>query len=147
MVGACHPVDLPDIGVMPNRFGLLWPIAYALWLAPLVFLLVGGIRGGSRRDRLAGSVAMTVAILVPTVATVMTYDAVGVAWQGRYELPLLVGIVMLAGEVLDRGSDLPRPLVWTVVAIVAVTSYLCLLCLGLGKHVVPTTTAGRGSPC
>jgi hypothetical protein len=119
------------VGVMPNRFGLLWPIVYALWLAPLVLLLARAIRAGSRRERLAGSVAMAVAILVPTAATVMTYDAVGVAWQGRYELPLLVGIVMLAGLVLDGGADVSRRLVWVVVVTLAVTSDLCLLCLGL----------------
>lgn len=119
------------VGVMPNRFGLLWPIVYALWLAPLVLLLARAIRAGSRRERLAGSVALTVAILVPAAATAMTYQAVGVAWQGRYELPLLVGIVLLAGLVLDGGTDVPQGWLWVVVGIVAVTSYLCLLCLGL----------------
>lgn len=131
MVGHVILWIFQTLGVMPNRFGLLWPIAYAMWLAPLVLLLAGGIRGGNRRERLAGSVAMTIAVLIPTVATVMTYDAVGVAWQGRYELPLLVGLAMLAGEILDRGTDVPGPLAWAVVAVVAVTSYLCLLCLGL----------------
>ena len=119
------------VGVLPNRFDLLWPILYALWLAPLVLLLARAIRAGSRRERLAGSVAMTVAILVPVAATVVTYAAVGVGWQGRYELPLLVGIVMLAGQVLDRGSDVSRRLVWVVVVVLAATSYLSLLCLGL----------------
>jgi hypothetical protein len=131
MVGHVILWIFQTVGVMPNRFGLLWPIVYALWLAPLGFLLARAIRRANRKDRLAGSVAMAVAVLIPTVATVMTYDAVGVAWQGRYELPLLVGIVMLAGEVLDRGAGVASPLVWALVALVAVTSYLCLLCLGL----------------
>jgi hypothetical protein len=67
----------------------------------------------------------------------MTYQAVGVAWQGRYELPLLVGIVMLGGWVLDQRTDVSRAMAWMVVGIVGVTSYLCLLCLGLREAAGP----------
>lgn len=119
------------IGVMPNRFGILWPVVYALWLAPLGLILVRAARAGARRERLAGSIAVTIAILVPTLATLLTYETLGVAWQGRYELPLLVGIVMMAGEALDRGAEVPRLLAGPTVILLAVTAYLCLLCLGL----------------
>ena len=39
------------IGVMPNRFGLMWPVVYALGLVPVVLVLVLGVRAGDRRDR------------------------------------------------------------------------------------------------
>lgn len=120
------------IGVMPNRFGLMWPVVYAVGLVPVVMVLVLGVRAGARRDRLAMGVAATVAVLVPVAATAATYSLVGVAWQGRYELPLLVGILMVAGEALDRSGRPVRPPLLVVVAAAAVTTHvLCLLCLGL----------------
>lgn len=126
------------IGVMPNRFGLLWPVVYALGLIPITLLLILGFRSGARRDRWAFALAAGVAVLVPAAATVATYDLVGVAWQGRYELPLLVGIVMIAGDLLDRRGDSVRlPVMIAISILVVVTHLLCLLCLGLREAVGP----------
>ncbi|UUZ59728.1 hypothetical protein [Nocardioides sp. B-3] len=119
------------IGVMPNRFDILWPGVYALWLVPLVLLLGRGALTSSKRERIAGAVALGISILIPVVATWTTYDSLGVAWQGRYELPLLVGIVMMAGEALERGADAPRLLLRALLILLATTTYLCLLCVGL----------------
>lgn len=119
------------IGVMPNRFGLLWLAIYPLWLAPLAFVLLRAGRAATGRERAAGSAALAIAVLVPAVATVTTYETLGVSWQGRYELPLLVGIVMLGGAVLDRGAEIRRSLRVPLIVLLALTQYMCVLCLGL----------------
>lgn len=119
------------VGVMPNRFGLLWLVIYPMWLAPLAFVLLRAGRAATGRERAAGSVALAIAVLVPAVATVTTYETLGVSWQGRYELPLLVGIVMLAGAVLDRGPEVRHSFKVPLVVLLAVTQFMCVLCLGL----------------
>ena len=120
------------IGVMPNRFDILWPEVYALWLLPIVLLIVLGWRAASGRARAAIGLAMAASVAIPTAATVLTYEAMGVGWQGRYGLPLLFGVVILVGEVLDARRPVLSArrfrvgLMW-----LAATQYLCLLCLGL----------------
>lgn len=125
------------IGVMPNRFDMLWPVVYALWLVPLVLLLGRGGMVGIKRERFAGAVALGISVLIPVVATWATYEALGVAWQGRYELPLLVGILMAAGEAMDRAAVALRRLFWPIVCLVASTTYACVLCLGLREAAGP----------
>lgn len=121
------------IGVMPNRFGLLWLVIYALWLLPLAVLLARAARVSTVRERNAGLVALALALLVPAVATATTYQAIGVGWQGRYGLPLLVGIPMLGGAILDRGLGLARgpDLRVPIIGLLAATQFLSVLCLGL----------------
>ena len=55
------------------------------------------------------SAKATAGLALPFASTVSSYDSVGAAWQGRYGLPLAMGIVLLAAYALDRsGRDL-RP--------------------------------------
>jgi len=123
---------LQTVGVMPNRFGLLWPVIYLFWLAPLAAFLVWGLRRGQRRLVIASLTALALSIAVPTVLTALTYDNLGYAWQGRYGLPLLVGVVLVAAECADRSGATLRPVVLAGgVALLAVADLLSLLCVGL----------------
>lgn len=123
---------LQTIGVMPYRFGILWPVVYVLWLLPLVVLVVSGFKAADGRARASMGVAVAASVAVPAAATVLTYEVMGFGWQGRYGLPLLFGIVLVAGEVLDDREisldvrGLAAGFMW-----LATTQYLCLLCLGL----------------
>jgi hypothetical protein len=72
---------------------------------------VTALRAGDSRLRFGLSGVVVVALVIPVVTTLRTYDSLGgVAWQGRYELPLLVGLVVLAAYTLDRvDRRLPGP--------------------------------------
>lgn len=120
------------IGVMPNRFGVLWPLIYALWAVPLLILIMAGIRVGASRHRRALVVVAVVSIVVPTIATLLTFDSMGVAWQGRYGLPLLFGMVLVAGEALDDADVALRATPRVIgTALIATAQFLSLLCFGL----------------
>ncbi len=50
------------------------------------------------------------ALAFPYLTTVQSLDKFGAAWQGRYGLPVAMGMVLLAAYVLDRRRyDLPGP--------------------------------------
>lgn len=119
------------VGVMPYRFGVLWPEVYPLWLLPLLALVALAWMSAGGRARAALGLAIAASVAVPTVATVLTYDTMGVAWQGRYGLPLLFGIVLMSGEVLDdRSVSLGTRRFSLGLTLLATTQYLFLLCLG-----------------
>jgi hypothetical protein len=129
---------LQTVGTMPYRFGILWPFLYLFWLVPLGILLVLGLRRADRRHRTAIVTVVALSVIVPTVLTVMTYDELGIAWQGRYGLPLLIGAVLVAGEALDRAvPPLRRGVLVGLLVTLAVTQYLCVLCIGLRESAGP----------
>jgi len=129
---------LQTVGTMPYRFGILWPVLYLLWLVPLGTFLVLGFRRADGRHRAAILTVVALSVLVPTVLTVMTYAELGIAWQGRYGLPLLVGALLVAGEALERAAPaLRRGALGTVAVVLAVTHYLCVLCIGLRESAGP----------
>ncbi len=45
---------------------------------------------------------MAVSAGLPLVLTVLTWDNLGLAWQGRYGLPYAMGVFLIAGQALDR---------------------------------------------
>lgn len=99
---------LQSIGAFPLRNEPAPVIVYVLWLVPFVALLVAGIRRGSIRMRLAGLVLLVIWVAVPAALTYLSYGSEGLAWQGRYALPLAIGFPALAGLALDRGGSHPR---------------------------------------
>jgi hypothetical protein len=84
----------------------------------LVYLLCGGVlaaiswsalRRAGRRVRTAMLVVAGLSLAGPLAVTLWTYRDVGVIWQGRYGMPLSVGILVLGGLALDRsGAVLTR---------------------------------------
>lgn len=101
---------LQTIAAFPLRADAAPVIVYLLWLVPFVFLLVSGVRRASRRLRLAALVLLAVWVAVPVALTVLSYASEGLAWQGRYALPLAVGFPALAGLALSRRAPSPRNL-------------------------------------
>lgn len=71
-------------------------------LVPLVLVLAWA-RG---RDRLAQLAAVAAALAVPVAASTALYPEAGNVWQGRYNMPVSVGMVILAGILLDSVSGL-----------------------------------------
>jgi len=69
---------------------------YLLFLLVLAVALWLGWRDGSRRNRVATAVACVLGLLVPAVLVAATLSTWGGNWQGRYALPFLVGVPLLA---------------------------------------------------
>ena len=92
---------LQAVGAFPMRDQPAPTAVYALWLLPLLGLAVAGWRRGDARHRAATGVLVTGVVAVPVLLTMLTFQQLGTAWQGRYALPLYVGIALLAGRSLS----------------------------------------------
>jgi Predicted membrane protein (DUF2142) len=93
---------LQSIAAFPLRNEHAPIIVYTIWLVPMMVALGLAVLKGRRRDRVATGLLVVLAFAVPTVLTVVSYRYVGFAWQGRYGLPLTVGLFLIAGWVLDQ---------------------------------------------
>ncbi|HEY3527628.1 MAG TPA: DUF2142 domain-containing protein [Nocardioides sp.] len=77
------------------------------WIYPLSFFVIGLLvwaawrRGAERRTRRAVLGIAMVTLLVPVVLSVLYMPSAGAVWQGRYELPFVIGFLPLCGLVLD----------------------------------------------
>jgi hypothetical protein len=65
-------------------------------------LVVGALLVGSRRERLALGGLLVAVVVVPIAADVIGAHRYGFGWQGRYTVPIAVGVPILAGLVLAR---------------------------------------------
>jgi hypothetical protein len=103
-VESLQPVvwTLQIIGAFPFRGSPAPMGVYVLYLLAVVPFLVAGVRRTAGRERVAvlGAVALT--ILLPIGLTLATAASQGPIWQGRYQLPLVVGILLMCGLALDR---------------------------------------------
>ena len=102
------------IGAFPLRNEPAPIPVYVIWGVVLIAVLVALFRAGRHRERLAAAVALFLLVAVPTVLTVMSYRTESLAWQGRYSLPLWLGLTSLAGLARDRrraGVPLPHALI------------------------------------
>jgi hypothetical protein len=98
MVGLFGWLDTPS----PALTHLLWSAG----VGALVFL---GLAGVARLPRAALMGAILLTIAVPIAAEVPGANTYGFAWQGRYTLPLAVGVPILAGVAAGAGATLgPR---------------------------------------
>ncbi len=98
---------------------------WALWATALAALLSAGIYL-SRRGRRALPFLCLVIIVLPLIFESPTIDRYGIWWQGRYWLPLLMGVPLMAVSELRKGKDVRR---WaddltTVVAVLVLGSIL-----------------------
>jgi hypothetical protein len=107
---------LQSIAAFPLRNEPAPAVVYVTAGLVLLALLVAGFRQADRRGRLVLLVAFGLALFLPIVLTVATYDAAGVIWQGRYGWPISMGVVLLAGALLDRRPPAHR---WTGPALFA----------------------------
>ena len=90
--------------------------ALRTWVVAGLVLVVGGIVLGRTRARIGVIVLTAGALGFPIVSQLLSR---GTGWQGRYGLPLAVGIPIVAGWAVDRSGKLPAR-VATVVAVVVV---------------------------
>jgi hypothetical protein len=96
------------IGAFPHRNNPAPALIYVTALTVLITIGVMAVRCATRRERWAISIAVGAAYAIPLGITVATIEKFGTAWQGRYALPLLLGVGILCGVVLDRRVSRPR---------------------------------------
>ncbi len=92
---------------MPNEPA---PVAvYVLWLVLFAALMGAAVRQADRRLRVALALLLTAWLAVPAALSVVAFPSEGMAWQGRYALPLALGFPALAGLALTRTGRAPSP--------------------------------------
>jgi hypothetical protein len=67
-------------------------------------VLLPALVGGKPSMRWAVLAAAVATVVVPLAAQTVLYPTTGLIWQGRYTLPLTVGVVIAAGFALDETS-------------------------------------------
>lgn len=128
------------VGTMPFRFGLLWPVVYVLWVLAFAVWWWLSLRRADAHEKRAMVTIVTMAVAIPTVVTLLTFENHGYAWQGRYELPLLFGLPLIAGAVT---TSVPPRRRWSsgYILFLGLAMALAALCLALreGSNVVEAT--------
>lgn len=123
------------IAAFPVRNEAAPTLVYVLWAVPFAVLAVRGTRAASSRLRLTLVSTLVLVVAVPTVLTLLTYTREGVSWQGRYTLPLSIGLVLLAGSALDRwGRPLPTRAV--VAGFLLMAAAMAISTVHVGLHEV-----------
>jgi hypothetical protein len=88
------------------------PVPFAVvagWALLLGALVVPALAGGRLRRSLTLASLMVAVVLLPVVSEAMQQKKFGFIWQGRYSLPLAVGVPLLAAWILASAPpDLRR---------------------------------------
>lgn len=84
------------IAAFPARDEMAPVAIYLLWLAPLALILLGALARRPAAGLALGWIALF-ALASATALTLSRYSSEGYAWQGRYWLPLTVGLVLIPG--------------------------------------------------
>jgi predicted membrane protein DUF2142 len=91
----------------PYRNEMAPPVVYPTMLIVVVAGLAIALRKAERGPRAAIALALVLTLTVPAVLTYLTVDSQGLIWQGRYQLPFVVGVMLMCGVVLDRAGWAP----------------------------------------
>lgn len=91
-----------SIAAFPLRQGATHPAVYFSYLFLFLTILLLALRRAKGAALLGLLLVVTVAVALPYLTSVQSYQTHAGAWQGRYGLPYAVGIVVLASYVLDR---------------------------------------------
>jgi hypothetical protein len=138
---------LQAIAAIPMRDQPAPPFVYAALLIPLVALLVAGWRAASRRTRVAGTLLVAASVVVPSVLTWLTYAQMGTAWQGRYCLPLYVGVPLIAAHALTGTRPMRFPYRVVLLGLLALGSAVAVAHVARDVVVVrPGTSAAEALP-
>jgi hypothetical protein len=103
---------LQSIAAFPLRDESTSPVVYLVFLGLGGWFLGRALRRSDRRSGVALVAAAAVSVLVPALITFSTMNRFGVSWQGRYGLAYSVGVLVLAGAVLDRDGGQLKKDVW-----------------------------------
>ena len=82
---------------------------YVTWTFGVLLLVALCWMTARRWRAVAPVVVLGVAIMIQTLAEYRSVPTMGYFWQGRYTLPLLVGVPLVAGAGLGIAERMPRP--------------------------------------
>lgn len=99
------------VGVFDADRAAFLPVPVALAWAVALVLLVVAVRRGRREDLAIAALAVVAAVLLPVVMEALSAEDAANWWRGRYQLPLLVGVAILAAVGRDRWQAVVRGLV------------------------------------
>jgi heme/copper-type cytochrome/quinol oxidase subunit 3 len=127
---------------MIGRFGWLDTpapsLTVVLWTAALGVLVALGIGLAPRRQALAIAALLGLIIAVPAVLEFIEARRFGFGWQGRYTLPLAVGLPILSGFALaqEPRRNLPRGRLTIVLGIAFVVAHFIAFSENLRRYMV-----------
>ena len=84
-----------------------------LWLVGVVVLIVIALVLGTWRQRFVVVMITAAAIVFPLVAEAASAPRIGFVWQGRYTLPLAIGVPVVAAWVIAARPGRTEALLWT----------------------------------
>ncbi len=87
------------------------------WFAMVLALVALAWAWSTWRPRVVLVVLIAACLLMPTVAEVASGPTYGVGWQGRYTMPLAVGVPIVAGWLIDRWGPRSSRLATTLVVV------------------------------
>ena len=99
------------------------------WIGAVLLVLAAALFFGGRWRLVVLAGVLVGSVALPVVAQWPSARSEGLAWQGRYQLPLLVGVPLLgawiAATFARRFPDANRRLVWVATSVVAVALVIC----------------------
>jgi Predicted membrane protein (DUF2142) len=114
-------------------------LTFVLWTAALGGIVVFGIAFTRRRVALAIGALLGLIIVVPAVLEFIEAERFGFGWQGRYTLPLAVGLPILAGFALAQepaARRLRRGQLTVVIGIAFVVAHFLAFWQNMRRYVV-----------
>ncbi len=81
---------------------------FLAWFVVIGFLVVSALAIGRRRNRVLLLVLMALSAILPILVQWPEAASLGLVWQGRYLLPVMVGLPLAAGVVLASSSTWNR---------------------------------------
>lgn len=95
-------------------------LAVVAWYAVVGMLMLLAFALGSGRLRTALLLTAVAVVALPIAIGAPDVSKVGYAWQGRYTLPLAVGLPLLAAFALDQHRELLRALRLRITVVIAI---------------------------
>jgi hypothetical protein len=91
-----------SIAAFPLRDQPAPPLVYVAYGLLLVGFCTAGTIAAGRRQRMVVAFALCASMAVPVLFTANMYGRYGSIWQGRYGLPMSVGVLMLCAVALEE---------------------------------------------
>jgi hypothetical protein len=99
---------MQSVAAFPYRDQFAPAVVYAVVGVVVVGLLFLASRSLHGRARVVLWVAVAATVVLPVIATALTWDSRGLIWQGRYGLPFSLGVVLLAAQAVAERDQPPR---------------------------------------